>query len=295
MSIEELCEYKSLSQKVNATDADDALAKTCCLLSLNPNIVIRGSIVKEIVNYTIVMSDPQRCVIINKHRKLSVKYLAAELLWYFDGDLSVEKIVLYASMWSKLADKDGNVASNYGYLVFKQDIPHMHGLNQFCWAFDQLCNDKNSRQSLINFNQVHHKSNLKDFVCTINAQFFIRNNKLIMITNMRSNDIIYGFCYDFPFFSFLHQLMFCVLKGTYEDLQLGSYIHNVASMHIYKRHFDMMIDIVNSYDSSNKKQSSELPEITTVEADTIFRDVSFNGDIHIFKFIKALEAMRDFA
>jgi len=110
---------------------------------------------------------------------------------------------------------------------------------------------------------------------------------------MRSNDIIYGFCYDFPFFSFLHQLMFCILKGTYEDLKLGPYIHHAASMHIYERHFDMMNKIVNNVDGTIYV-SSELPEITTVEADTIFRDVSFNGDVHISTFINTLEAIRDY-
>lgn len=43
----------------------------------------------------------------------------------------------------------------------------------------------------------YNKNGMNDFICTNYAQLFIRNNKLIYIVDMRSNDAIFGFFNDF--------------------------------------------------------------------------------------------------
>ena len=79
----------------------------------------------------------------------------------------------------------------------------------------------------------------KDFVCTMYANFFIRDNKLNMKVQMRSNDIFYGLTFDAPFFSFLLQSVHIKLMETYPDLQLGDYYHFTDNLHFYERHFSL--------------------------------------------------------
>jgi thymidylate synthase len=79
----------------------------------------------------------------------------------------------------------------------------------------------------------------KDFVCTMYANFFIRDNKLNMKIQMRSNDIFYGLTFDAPFFAFLQQSIHIKLLETYPDLELGTYYHFADNLHFYERHFDL--------------------------------------------------------
>ena len=56
----------------------------------------------------------------NKHRGSKLKYIAAEILWYFAGTNSPEFIIKHASLWDKIRNDDGTVNSAYGYLLFNE-------------------------------------------------------------------------------------------------------------------------------------------------------------------------------
>jgi thymidylate synthase len=74
--------------------------------------------------------------------------------------------------------------------------------------------------------------------------FWIRDNKLNMKVQMRSNDIFYGFSYDAPFFAFVQQTMWHWLRETYPDLELGMYHHFADNIHYYERHFNIAEQIL---------------------------------------------------
>lgn len=244
-------------------DADEALYKTCLELRDAPEHSPRGLKTKELINRSILIQNPEYSVITNSGRKMSYDYLKKELDWYLSGDKDVSEIEKHASIWSKVKNENNEVNSNYGEMIFYQDLENFDG-NQYDWVVNQLRHDKDSRQALINFNQPKHKKqNEKDFPCTVNLQYLIRDNKLIGITNMRSNDFIYGFGNDFPFFSYIQQKVLSDLKGNYQDLELGPNYHNVASLHIYERHFDMMNHIIQEYEK-NQPKSLKLEDIISL-------------------------------
>lgn len=166
-------------------------------------------------------------------RTFNWKYLAGELAWYLKQDRDVDYIGAFSNFWSRITNPDSNeINSNYGSLVFNKE--------QFGWVVDSLVADKNSRQAIMFFNQPKFQfEGNKDFVCTMYANFFIRNNVLNMKVQMRSNDIFYGLTFDAPFFSFLQQSVFLKLKETYPDLELGMYYHFADNVHYYERHFDL--------------------------------------------------------
>ena len=188
--------------------------------------------VKEAILTDFVI-DPTQPIANFPQRKFNWKYLAGELAWYLQQDRDVDFIGNFSKFWSKLTNPGTNeINSNYGSLVFNKE--------QFGWVVDSLVADKNSRQAIMFFNQpkFQFKEN-KDFVCTMYANFFIRNNRLHMKIQMRSNDIFYGLTFDAPFFSFLQQSVFLKLKETYPDLQLGMYYHYADNLHFYERHFEL--------------------------------------------------------
>lgn len=168
-------------------------------------------------------------------RKLSEHYCQAEMEWYLSGSLKALDIKYGQTIWGSLADENGNIQSNYGHFVFYQKMLK-YDMSQFDWCVFSLKENPNSRQAVINYNQpLHKKIGIKDFPCTIFQQFMINNGKLDSYVCMRSNDLIYGFCYDILWFTFIQKQLAEKLK-----IPCGKYIHTAVSMHAYERHYDMI-------------------------------------------------------
>lgn len=219
----------------------------------NPEYVSspRGMKCKEITDVALVVENPLLSLYENERRSSQKKYIAAEILWYASGSNTVEWISKYAKMWDALKDEKGTVNSAYGNLIFTEqnDV----GWSQYMWAYYSLIKDPDTRQAIMHFNKPHHQyDGNKDFVCTLNAIFQIRDNKLNLTVDMRSNDIILGLATDVAFFTVLQQQMLYNLKDYGEktnneqlkNLELGRYTHLDHSLHLYERHFELVDEML---------------------------------------------------
>jgi thymidylate synthase len=199
----------------------------------------RGMAIKEICNASLVIDDPYFPLYENDKRSSQFKYIAGETVWYFAGRRDIDFISKYSAFWKQLDNGDGTVNSAYGNLIFKERLND--GRNQYQWALESLIEDKDSRQAIIHFNNASHQwQGNKDFVCTLNGIFQIRDNRLNFTVDMRSNDLILGTATDVAFFCLLQQQMLKHLQLTYPNLKMGSYTHIVHSLHIYERHFSLV-------------------------------------------------------
>lgn len=211
----------------------------------NPSYVSspRGMKIFEISDAAIVVEDPSYCLYENDRRSSQFKYIAAELVWYFTGRNDADFITPYAKFWDQIKNKDGTVNSAYGNLIFTEELED--GRNQYRWALDSLIQDKDSRQAILHFNKPSHQWNgNKDFVCTLNGIFQIRDNKLNFTVDMRSNDLILGTPTDVAFFCLLQMQMLEHLRKYYPELELGTYTHIAHSLHLYERHFDLVSEML---------------------------------------------------
>ncbi len=177
--------------------------------------------------------DPAKPIANFENRPFNWKYLAGELAWYLHRDRDIDYISNFSSFWKGITNPNSNqINSNYGSLVINDE--------QISWVVESLKKDINSRQAIMFFNRPDFQfEGNKDFVCTMYANFFVRDNALMMKVQMRSNDIFYGLTFDAPFFSFLHQSVWHILKETYPDLNIGYYFHYADNLHYYERHFEM--------------------------------------------------------
>lgn len=182
--------------------------------------------------------DPTMPIANFKNRPFNWKYLAGELAWYLHRDREIDYISNFSSFWKGITNPDSNeINSNYGSLVINNE--------QMPWVIESLKKDINSRQAIMFFNRPDFQfEGNKDFVCTMYANFFVRKNTLFMKVQMRSNDIFYGLTFDAPFFAFLHQSIWHILKETYPDLKLGRYFHFADNLHYYERHFELADNII---------------------------------------------------
>jgi len=208
-------------------------------ISLIRDIERKGSIsqprdlkVKELI-YGQIDVDSTRPIANFEDRKFNFKYFAGELAWYLQKDTNIDYINKFSNFWKNITNPGTNeINSNYGALLFN---------DQLAWCLDSLKKDKNTRQAIAFLNQPKYQfEGNKDFVCTMYLNFFIRDNKLNMKVQMRSNDIFYGLTFDAPFFAFVHQHMYLWLKEeAYTNLELGTYTHFADNIHFYQHHFEL--------------------------------------------------------
>lgn len=136
----------------------------------------------------------------------SVQYLARELQAYFIGSQDVEDgLAQAAPFWRSLCDAEGKINSNYGYYTFRQLTPSDE--SQFDWVRSCFIANRDTRKAFIGINGIEHKTDTKDFPCTVGMQFFLRKNVMNCEVASRSTDVITGLPYDMGFFSFVNELV----------------------------------------------------------------------------------------
>ena len=199
-----------------------------------------------------VQLDPYAPYIyIDKNFQTPKKYVKAELDWYKSMDLSIigHEGIESNPTWQSCCTKDEKkeINSNYGWCVFSEEKG-----SQYDNCLEVLKKDKTTRNAIIMYNRPeiykdYKRDGMHDMICTFMSHFFIRNNRLYMIHNMRSNDVRYGFiCSDLAWNCFVYQNMYEDLKSTYPDLEVGTIIWTSDSMHLYSRHFEDLKNFVES-------------------------------------------------
>lgn len=181
---------------------------------------------REVVGWSGKLLNPSYSFLMNRRRQLDPVYCAAEVLWYLDGDDSVDMIANYAPQYTKFAN-NGVAHGSYGRRLTEH--------RQLSLIMKILKTHPNSRQaiaSLWGVSDLAHALTLNknDLPCTIAWQFVLRNDKLHMIGYMRSNDVWLGLPYDVFAFTSVQRLMACEL-----GVEVGTYTHHVGSLHLYDR------------------------------------------------------------
>jgi len=96
----------------------------------------RGMKIREIMHYQFRVENPKSESIVTKDKdrnKIINSYTEKELKWYKSGSLLVEDASKISSFWKNVANSDGTINSNYGYLV-EQDASEGNPLYEFAGA-----------------------------------------------------------------------------------------------------------------------------------------------------------------
>ena len=182
---------------------------------------------KALFNVGFTIEHPSDMFILNGERNWNREYADAEWQWYLSGDRNTNKLGdIYGKIppiWKRMADKDGNVNSNYGWQWKRNE--------QLDNVIAMLESNPDTRQAAISIydakeiNDGHYQN---DTPCTYAVQFTILNNKLNMAVVMRSNDLWFGFCNDQYCFANLQMLV------AYElGVECGEYYHYAHNLHLY--------------------------------------------------------------
>jgi thymidylate synthase len=76
---------------------------------------------------------------------------------------------------------------------------------------------------------------MNDFICTNAVSYYVENDVLNAVVQMRSNDAVYGYKNDLAWQKE-------VLRMLASDLEMepGKIIWQVQNLHVYERHYDYL-------------------------------------------------------
>jgi thymidylate synthase len=159
-----------------------------------------------------------------------------ELLWYLSRDNKLEFIERYVSEYKKESEDGATVHGGYGPRLFSQ-----RGADQIANVVALLRDRPTTRRAVIQiFDAEDINTHHKEVPCTTTLQFFVRKERLDMITTMRSNDAYLGLPHDAFCFTMLQEL---VARSV--GVELGTYKHFAGSLHLYREHHPLALDFVN--------------------------------------------------
>lgn len=199
------------------------------IYSTAQQILTEGSVVKprgmetrEIMSWTASLTDPRNRACTLKGRKWDPSFCIAETLWYLRGSNMVDEMSFWAPHITAYSDDKVVFHGAYGYRVFKV-------FNTFQAALDKLRVDPDSRQAVVPiFEPRDTFQRTKDLPCTLCWHFMIRNGKLDMVVDMRSNDLFTGTTNDLFAFTMIQEW-----AARQLGIDAGRYFHHSHSMHLY--------------------------------------------------------------
>ena len=131
----------------------------------------------------------------------NLEYIVAELEWYRSHSTNIHDIHSEEKeppqAWQYAADEYGNINSNYGKLIYSDQY-----YNQYEKVVKELTNHPDSRRASMIYQRPsiwteYNEGNKSDFICTNAVTYYIRENQLDCVVQMRSNDVVFGYKNDY--------------------------------------------------------------------------------------------------
>ena len=178
------------------------------------------------------------------------EYINAEIKWYESESTNINDIYGVdgnpPAAWQYSANDNGEINSNYGHLVFSDKY-----FKQFYMAFDELWCNPDSRRAQMVYNRPSiwvefNEGGKNDFICTNAQTFYIRDGVLMMVSQMRSNDVVFGYKNDYAWAQYLMDKFvsnwneMAAVTGEHGEIEKGMLIWQVMNLHVYERHFNLV-------------------------------------------------------
>lgn len=181
----------------------------------------RGEPTTEILGVQIVLEDPTDALPTGVGRDLNRAIAAAEAAQLIGGFSSPSLLGRISPKFFRYMN-DGVLWGAYGNRIGDQ-LRHV---------VRKIHADRDTRQAIITLwdprrDNIEAKA---DYPCTVSLKFYVRNERLHMITDMRSNDFWLGLAFDVFQFTQV-QLTLCNVL----DCMPGRYLHQAGSLHVYAR------------------------------------------------------------
>lgn len=169
-------------------------------------------------------------------KKLHLKSIIYELLWFLKGDTNVRYLQDNGvSIWNEWADANGDLGHIYGYQWRSWRGYDGETIDQIAEAEETIKNDPYSRRIIVNAWNVGDLKNMNLPPCHTFFQFYVANGKLSLQMYQRSADVFLGVPFNIASYALLLQMM-----AQTTGLEAGEFVHTLGDAHIYKNHLEQV-------------------------------------------------------
>jgi len=167
-------------------------------------------------------------------KKLHLKSIIHELLWFLSGDTNVKYLQENGvRIWNEWADENGDLGPIYGKQWTSWEGADGRTVNQIAQAVEMLRTNPHSRRILISAWNVAELEDMALSPCHALFQFYVADGRLSCQLYQRSADVFLGVPFNIASYALL-TLMIAQVCG----LELGHFIHTFGDVHLYQNHLE---------------------------------------------------------
>ena len=167
-------------------------------------------------------------------KKLHLKSIIHELLWFLRGDTNVRYLQENGvRLWNEWADEKGDLGPIYGYQ--SRSWPDSDGghIDQIAEVVRQIRETPDSRRLIVSAWNVADLGRMNLPPCHLLFQFYVADGRLSLQLYQRSADTFLGVPFNIASYALLLMMMAQVC-----GLEAGDFVHTTGDTHLYLNHLD---------------------------------------------------------
>jgi thymidylate synthase len=166
-------------------------------------------------------------------KKLHLKSIVYELLWFLSGDTNVRALQENGvTIWDEWADENGDLGPVYGRQWRSWPAPDGRRIDQLSDLLKELRRNPQSRRLIVSAWNPAEVDAMALPPCHCLFQFYVAEGRLSCQLYQRSADIFLGVPFNIASYALL-TMMVAQVSG----LKAGDFIHTLGDAHLYANHF----------------------------------------------------------
>jgi thymidylate synthase len=167
-------------------------------------------------------------------KKLHLKSIIHELLWFLQGDTNVRSLnEKGVTIWDEWADEKGELGPVYGAQWIRWRGAGGAVINQIDKVIAEIKKNPESRRLIVSAWNVAEIEQMALPPCHVLFQFYVRDGELSCQLYQRSADLFLGVPFNIASYSLLTMMVAQVC-----DLRPGEFIHTFGDLHLYQNHLE---------------------------------------------------------
>jgi thymidylate synthase len=165
-------------------------------------------------------------------KKLHLRSIIHELLWFLKGDTNVKYLRdSGVTIWNEWADEDGNLGPVYGAQWRSWPTRDGRSIDQIADVVARIRKNPDSRRLIVTAWNPADVDKMALPPCHCLFQFYVANGRLSCQLYQRSADIFIGVPFNIASYALLTQMVAHVT-----GLKAGEFVHTLGDAHLYLNH-----------------------------------------------------------
>jgi thymidylate synthase len=213
-------------------------------------------------------------------KKLHLRSIIHELLWFLKGDTNVKYLRDNAvTIWDEWADENGDLGPVYGKQWRSWPTADGRQIDQLSLILEQLKSNPNSRRLVVSAWNVGELDQMALLPCHALFQFYVANDRLSCQLYQRSADALLGVPFNIASYALLTHMV-----AQQCDLGVGDFVWTGGDCHLYLNH-------LNQADLQLSRSPYPLPRLSIRRKPPSLFDYSFEDfDIQNYEYHPAIKA-----